>query len=239
MVDSKFQLHGSGEDEQVAAYRPVSRLAVIALITGLLSAVAAVSIYFIWLPLVPILTGVAALYQIHKHDSRVAGRWAAVTGLALGSLFVGFQAGRLVHSYRVANVQARHFADGWLRLLVEGLWQAADQGTLPRARRILSPRTVVAGYEADLKLQKQWQDFIKGSPVCQTLLDGGPQTQIRFVRVLQQHFRREQRAVQLLYEVAPSGREPLQIAIWVVRDEPRFDHPAAWWAQGVQPWVKS
>ncbi|MFO0912352.1 MAG: hypothetical protein U0795_05320 [Pirellulales bacterium] len=234
MTQSNFKMHDCGDDEQLASYRPVSWLAVATLLTGLLSAVAAVSTYFIWLPAVPLLLGTSALVQIRRQEGRYLGRLAALIGMILAGVFFGLKVGQLAHAHRVASNEARQFADGWLKLLTSGRWEAADQGTLARSKRNFSSRTVQTGYETDPKLQKQWADFVKQSPVCQKLLDWGPDTQIRYVKDLQQRYLKDQRAVQLLYEVTPPGQQPLQVRVWVIRDDPLFSHPATWWAKQVE-----
>ena len=68
-------------------YRPVSGLAVAALVTGLLSAAAVFGSVFWVLPLVAVCLAVVALRELARPESQKVGRLAAIAGLALA---VGF-----------------------------------------------------------------------------------------------------------------------------------------------------
>jgi len=72
-----------------SGYRPVSRLAVGALVLGMFSALSVVSPLFLIVPLMALAVAVAAFADVDREGAPKAGRLAAVAGLALA---VGFGA---------------------------------------------------------------------------------------------------------------------------------------------------
>jgi hypothetical protein len=102
-------------DETGGDYRPVSKLAVAALATGGLSALALVSPICWVIPLVAVGLAVAALADVNRPGAVKAGGWAAVAGLALA---IGFGAQAVTSSVvsrwlieRRAAAVARHWID--------------------------------------------------------------------------------------------------------------------------------
>lgn len=79
----------SPDDAEPAGYRPVSSLALAALVVGALSALALVSPFFFVVPLVAVALAMAALADVARDGATKAGRLAAVAGLALA---IGFGA---------------------------------------------------------------------------------------------------------------------------------------------------
>jgi len=77
--------------EDTADYRPVSRWAIAAAAVGSCSALALVTRFAWWLPLVGVVLAVAALADVARPAAAKAGRLAALAGLAL-SLGFGAQA---------------------------------------------------------------------------------------------------------------------------------------------------
>lgn len=76
-----------GSMQENHEYRPVSRLAVLALAAGVCSGLAVFSTVCWAIPLVAIALAVAALADVHREGARKAGGLAALAGLALA---VGF-----------------------------------------------------------------------------------------------------------------------------------------------------
>ena len=125
-------------DETADDYRPVSRLAVAALATGAVSALAVVS-QFAWvLPLVAIGLAVAALADVGRAGAAKAGRLAAVAGLALA---VGFGT-QAVTSSVVSRWLVERRAAATARLWLD----AVRAGRLADAISVCGPRAVPAGH---------------------------------------------------------------------------------------------
>jgi hypothetical protein len=107
-------------DGETSGYRPVSRLAVAALVAGLASSLALTTPLLWILPLMGIAVAAAALADVGRPGAEKAGRAAALAGLALA---VGFGA-QAVASKAVAHwlMRGRVVAvtNAWLDAVVEG-----------------------------------------------------------------------------------------------------------------------
>ncbi len=101
-------------------YRPVSSLAVAALVAGCCSAVALVTRFAWVVPLIGVAVSLAALVDLARPDIRKAGRLAALLGLAL-SIGFGCQAvtGFLVDRW-IMGSRARAAATAWINAVREG-----------------------------------------------------------------------------------------------------------------------
>jgi hypothetical protein len=126
-------------DETGGDYRPVSKLAVAALVAGVLSALALVTPIGWVIPLVALGLAVAALFDVNRPGAAKAGGWAAVAGLALA---VGFGAQAVTSSVvsrwlveRRAAAVARHWID------------AVRAGRLADAMSVCAPRALPGGGE--------------------------------------------------------------------------------------------
>jgi hypothetical protein len=117
--------------ETSSGYRPVSGLAVAALVMGVLSALALTSPLLWGLPLLGVLLAVVALRDVSREGAEKAGRAAALAGLALAIGF-GMQAltGRLVARWLMAD-RARAVTAAWL--------DAIRDGKLVEARGMVAP----------------------------------------------------------------------------------------------------
>ena len=79
--------HDPASSADPSGYRPVSRLAVAAVVLGGVSGLALISPVFGVLPLVAAAVAVAALADVGRPGAAKAGRLAALAGLALASGF--------------------------------------------------------------------------------------------------------------------------------------------------------
>lgn len=110
----------SGAATEVSGYRPVSSLAVAALIVGCVSALALVSPVFWVVPLVGVALAVVAVRDVTRSGVAKAGGLAAVAGLAL-SLGFGAQAATAAATARwLAASRAEAAAEFWLEALCDG-----------------------------------------------------------------------------------------------------------------------
>jgi len=124
------------EQGEGSEYRPVSRLAVAALVAGVLAALALVSPLCWALPLVALGLAVAALADVNRPGAPKAGGLAAVVGLALavgfGSQAVSDAAATRWLVARRAEATARHWID------------AVRAGRLADAISVSAPRALPA-----------------------------------------------------------------------------------------------
>lgn len=134
-----------GDDlDPVVAYRPISSAAVAALLLGLASPLALAWTLFWILPLLGVLVALAALRNIARSEGTLAGRWAALVGIAL-SLLVGAMAisSKYVRNRTVAE-QATPWGIKWCELLLEG--KAAEALELKQDPMTRRPFSTLAEY---------------------------------------------------------------------------------------------
>lgn len=101
-------------------YRPVSGLAVAALVAGLLSAVALVSPFFWVVPLLAVGLACLGLADVSRSGAEKAGRAAALVGLALAVGFGAQAVSAAVTSRWLVTSRARAAATLWLDALRAG-----------------------------------------------------------------------------------------------------------------------
>lgn len=100
-------------------YRPVSPLAVAALVVGCCSALAVVT-WAAWaLPIVGVVLACAALAQVGRPDARLVGRPAALAGLALATGFGAQAIGAAAVGFWVGAHRARTTATAWIDAVCE------------------------------------------------------------------------------------------------------------------------
>lgn len=118
MGDSANTSHESSTDSGEFAYRPFSKLAILSLLLGLLSAVALVSPALWIVPLVAI----AVSLSVWKRASRgeVAGLRLAVIGIILAAFWGACAVG--YHQVRLNTLKSstRDFAEDWLQMINDG-----------------------------------------------------------------------------------------------------------------------
>jgi len=122
----------TGTDE-LAGYRPVSRLAVAALAAGAGSVLVLVTPLAAMLPLVAIVLAVAALAEIRRAAGRIAGRWAAIGGLALAVGFVSQAAAAALTDRWVSGRRAVATASIWVESIRSGRLADALAASSPPA----------------------------------------------------------------------------------------------------------
>jgi hypothetical protein len=117
--------HSEEQDHDLIGYRPVSKLAVIALLVGLAAASALAGPLLWCVPVLGVVLAIAALVQLGRAEVPMIGRQAAIAGLALSILF-GVIAP--VHSATLNYwlvARARRIADDWFADIAKGETQPA------------------------------------------------------------------------------------------------------------------
>ena len=122
-------LHGN----ESSGYRPVSGLAVAALIAGLLSAVALVSPFFWVVPLLAIGLACLGLADVSRAGAEKAGRLAALAGLALAVGFGAQAVSSTLTKRLITTARARAAATVWIDALRDGRVADARGMCLPDA----------------------------------------------------------------------------------------------------------
>ena len=171
-------LWGESPESNLAAYRPVSRMAVSGLLLGLASPLAFTSPLLWILPAVGAALSVIALLTIRARERQLTGVKAAWLGLCLSIIF-GSAAPTSHFTYHQWIVkEARTVARHWLDLLRTDDPYTAHQWTLGSPAR--APATVdLPRYYVETPAQRQTlQQFVDDSFV-HTLLALGPSATVR------------------------------------------------------------
>jgi len=105
---------------ETAEYRPLSGLAVSALIAGLLSLLAFFSPFLWVIPALAVILGVWAELSIRRQDPPRLGRTAARIGTALGLFLLGAAPAQWFTHRALVDAEARRFGQTWLELVRSG-----------------------------------------------------------------------------------------------------------------------
>lgn len=126
----------TGDDlTQVATYRPVCGLAIVALLLGLAAPLAILTSLLWFLPLVGLLFSLVALRKIAGSDGTLAGRSLALVGLAVAVASGGMVATRQVVQSQLVGVQGTPWGIEWSRLILEGKVEEALELTYEAGNR--------------------------------------------------------------------------------------------------------
>lgn len=109
----------AGPAGELAGYRPVSGLAVAALVAGCGSALVLFTSLAAMLPLVALVLAVVALRDLARSEGRRAGRGAALVGLALALGFAAQAAGEFLVTRWIGGRRAAATAAAWIDLVRE------------------------------------------------------------------------------------------------------------------------
>jgi len=142
---------GVPTEGETAGYRPVSALAIGALVLGSLSGLALLSPFFFVVPLVAVAVAVAAFADVERVGAAKAGRLAALAGLALA---VGFGAQAVtagVVARSIAAGRAQAAANMVVQALREGRQADAEAMCGPDARGKVSALAACIGSEASIR----------------------------------------------------------------------------------------
>jgi hypothetical protein len=200
-------------DEEILRYRPISKLAVAALICGLLSALAIVDLYFLIVALAGVLLGALALGRIRRNASALIGRKAALCGLLLSILF-GAAGWSDWAAYRwMIRREARQFADLWFGFLAKNEPEKAFQLTIDPKYRWPLDETLADYYRASPRWSKDLADYTAPAPpdeppkLVPTLLALDGNAQPRFHEVEEEEVIQDIERVTLIYEVTDKAQD--------------------------------
>lgn len=136
---------------EAPGYRPVSTLAIGALVLGILSGLALLSPFFFVVPLVAVAVAVAALADVERDGAIKAGRLAALAGLALA---VGFGAQAVtsgIVTRSIASGRALAAATIVVQALREGRQADAEAMCGPEARGKVAALAAWSGNDASMR----------------------------------------------------------------------------------------
>ena len=138
-LDEVREQYVADDVQAVAEYRSVSKLAVTALLVGLLSAVALIPPHSLVINLLGVICAVLALARIARADRRLVGRNLALVGLALSLAFGSYAYARGAVIQHLVAGEAEQWGLDWCKLVREGrLPLALELKQPPTSRRPLN-----------------------------------------------------------------------------------------------------
>ncbi len=142
---------GGQAETDPAGYRPVSTLAIGALVLGALSGLALLSPFFYVVPLVAVAMAVAAFADVGRAGAAKAGRLAALAGLALAAGFGTQAVTSGVVTGSIAADRARAAAEIFVQAVREGRQADAEAMCGPEARTKIAALAACLGDTARLR----------------------------------------------------------------------------------------
>lgn len=150
-------------DEDVALYRPVSRMAVVGLLSGLAASLAMANPVLWGLPPLAAVLSLWGLRNIRASNGALSGKAVAVTGLMLALFFSATAFSNFTARRVIARRQAEQIADRWIQMVEHGSMQAAHQWTIPYVMREAPTLPLAAIYAAE-EGKQQLADFLGKEP---------------------------------------------------------------------------
>jgi hypothetical protein len=147
------------DEQPISQYRSISRAAVAAVGIGLASAVVLINPILAPVAIVAVLMAVVALRTIAQSQGQVIGQGAAILGLCLATLFLGWGISRHLSRQSHLAESAQQLGDMWLGLIQEGKLKEALQLRQMPASRITAADALAAHYEKDPEAAKELQQF--------------------------------------------------------------------------------
>lgn len=201
-------------DDAIIRYRGVSALAVVGLLSGILSVVAMVGIAYWLLPLVAIVLNVAALRQIQARAPELIGRKAALLGMFLALTFAVAAPAEQFCYRQLMRREAQQFAAEWFDVVRRGECDKAHHLTIAPKYRAALDDSLWDFYRKSDNWRKQLKAFVDGS-VMRTLLALGPTANARFYETDSEGQQESGDYVQLTYAISYDDEQKSKTTFFV------------------------
>lgn len=157
------------EPEQLGSYRPIHRLALVAIVVGIASAVSLIHPVFLVVPALGFILSLLALRQLPVSDQKQSGRALAILGVCFSLIFASWAFGREYSRQRYLFSHARQYAEEWLDLLRQGKLYEAHQLSMMEGRRLEPGESLEKHYTPApapnlTEMNKKREDADPGSP---------------------------------------------------------------------------
>jgi hypothetical protein len=202
-------------DDDLAAYRPLSRMAIVGLLTGLASFLA-LAHPVLWV--VPPLAGLFCwwgLRNIRVSDGALIGRSAAIAGIMLAMFFAAAAISNFSLRRAVTRQQAEAMADKWIQLVEAGALQHAHQWVLPYVSRE-APGVPLQDYYESEEGRTGYSSFLKDDP-GKSLSQMTEEDRIEKLGCIDVAITRRNRFVNFQYRLIRAGQEPMDFGLIVRR----------------------
>lgn len=149
------------ESEELSAYEPVSRLALTALVLGILSGLAVFHLMFCLVSMVGAVWGLLAMRELGRPEAKLSGRSLAVAGLLLSIMFGSWGLAREFSFRSALYTRAEQFSQEWFKLVRGGKHQEAHQLTVSAAQRVPAGQSLEKLYAPSPKTSDEPPDLME------------------------------------------------------------------------------
>ncbi len=218
------------DEPEVESYRPLSGLAVVAAVLGLVSPLALFAPFLWVLPFGGVLASVAALRAIGSVIPPMLGRKGAMAGLALSLVFgVAGPVDWACYRWQIRR-EATQFAMQWFDLLRNREPHKAFQLRLAAETRSPLDDSLWQVYYEGSDLRQMLEDFLNDKTV-RTLMALGDKASIRYYDTEAQEGGRESDILDQSFAVtyaSPDGPATFFVGVRLERSRPRDSDRAFW-----------
>jgi hypothetical protein len=204
-------------DRDLESYRAPSAWGPVALLLGIISAVAVIGPLLWILPATAAIVSIVALWRIRASDGQLVGRGMAVLGLALAIFFGMAGPARTLSREYWLDTRADRFAHGFVELLENGMKYEAHQLTKPAVGR----KPLAEGeepYAKDADSKKNYETFLKLDAV-KALMDEGTKAKVELTAAKLVGSDDREDIFVVSYKISPreAGGAPLTGQIYLAR----------------------
>jgi hypothetical protein len=198
-VEPRRPVFVDSELGDVVEHRPVSKLAVVAVVLAIISPLA-IATRVMWLvPLLGLIVSLLALWSVRRSERRPYGRKAAVISLLVTLFVLGCAPTRYLIQRRLVMQQSRQHAETWFQIALHGNLPRAHQLTKEFGERLPRGTDLEMAYAADsadrsvtdpraavlMPSLRQTMDSMFKQPPISEILAAGPKAKPRYVRTTQ------------------------------------------------------
>lgn len=216
------------QSDELVSYRPVSTLAVFGALLALVSGLALVSPWAVWLPAIAAFFGFLAVRSADANRDTQTGGGLARAGLVVSLVLTAAVFARSQYRQQAHAAASRPVAERFVERLAAGDAIGAFELTLPVTRRRPSEASAEAYYRADEGAAKRLADFRSAKEVERFLGSGDDLTLVRALPAQPDRGKR----LTIAWELEASGTEgaePRRLTLTLHRrTKSSVDTPADW-----------
>ncbi len=226
----------SAFEEDIASYRPMSRIAVVAAITGVASVAALLHPLMWFIPAMAITLGVLGLFQINRAAGTVTGQWMSLSGICLGLFFASWVVSSYFLSDSLITRQSRHAADRWLQMIEQHALKHAHQWTLNYASRANPGEPLDTYYKPDGEQYAGFKRVFEAEP-AKSLAEFDSGDEFSYVGCEEIIHDRLNHYVTLRYQLRyTDGKTPLNFLVVMRRFKDPETFEKSWTVQAIAPY---
>ena len=234
-MNEPTRFSGSGDEEQIGAYKRVNFMAIFALLLGIASFVAIQSPFLWVVPIITLFFAIPALMMSRREDMN--GGIPSWLAIALALFFLAFGVCEYCFNRSVLYSEAYTITNDWLKLVVAGEERIAHQGMMSITARQSSNKSVDEYYDLDEEGAAELKKRFSVKPLSD-LLGVGEDAKIELVKNVTIQFDHPVGLgmVQQVYRVTPQDKDPIDAKVVLTRRfKGKISDDATWIIADVEP----